>query len=49
MRLADERALGAVLGGLLLGSVPGTLLKLLRDLVLIASALRVFAPADSSR
>jgi uncharacterized membrane protein YfcA len=39
---------GALLGGLLVGWVPGALLKLLLGMVLIASALHVFRPAASS-
>jgi F0F1-type ATP synthase assembly protein I len=47
--MSGGSVLGAVLGGLLVEHVPGTFLKMLLGLVLMASALRVFAPADSSR
>lgn len=47
--MSGGSVLGAVLGGLLIEHVPGTFLKMLLGLVLMASALRVFAPADSSR
>ena len=45
--MATGSVIGAIIGGLLLGAIPGEVLKLGLGVILIASAVRVFRHAST--